>query len=184
MMEPELGTTEQHSNGHDKESEVATEDPFLMTLRQDQPICWILMPQTLERIKNFCLRYDTDSDPKKLAESVQVSFASGNNGVLIMVAVEQYRVVGHLLATMDSWFDKKFITILQYEIDSDSGIDTGFLQAGFNRIKKWGKEQGAQAIHINARYDKDQELFNQSLVRMFETFYGFEPHKILMRGEL
>ena len=182
---------EERGNGHDKEPEINLGFPCLMTLCQDRPICWNLMPQALQRIKAFCSKYDTNSNPEKLAQSVQVNFASGNDGVLIMVAVTEWQVIGHLLVTMEEWLGRKFATIIQYECDRESGIDTDILKSALGIVEDWARKQGARELHIWARCPRLPEFTRDTLVKIFgsqaaafQLFYDFKPSRLEMRKVL
>lgn|SRR3990167_8506794 len=183
-MEPELQIEEQRSNGHDKEREITTDLPRLIRVRWEQENTRVLMPEVISRIEAFCKRYDTDSNPDKLARSVWAHFAEDKKNkkgepveseIFIMVGYRR-GVIGHVLATINEWFDRKFIMILQYEVDEESEINIGLLNMGLAIIGDWGRKQGAVEMEVLVK--------TPAIERAFRSFYGFEYHHTNMRKGL
>ena len=134
------------------------------------------MPHGLQRIEMFVKKWDTDSSAEVLCNSVMANFVTDKPMVLLVLAVRDMQTVGHLLASVDMWCDKRFVTILQYDLDGP--IDTGILNAALDRIAAWGLTHGAENIQVLAQTRGDRPM---ALSRMFERYYGFKMHRVLMR---
>ena len=148
----------------------------IIPLYKMNPWAWTLMPLGLQRIEMFVKKYDTDSSAEVLCNSVMANFITDNPMVLLVVAVRDMRTVGHLLASVDMWCEKKFVTILQYDLDEP--IDTGILKAALDQLGAWGLTHGAENMQVLAQTRGDRPM---ALSRMFERYYGFKMHRVLMR---
>lgn len=148
-----------------------TDTVKIIFLFKENPFAWALMPELLSRVKGFCQKFDTDSNGEVLAEAIIAHFTTTNPSVLAVVAFNGRKMVGHLLASIDLYHDKKYATIIQYELDKP--VDMGILQAALDRIGQWGKSHGAEQVQVLAQSDK--------LAKAFRRFYDFRQHRILMR---
>lgn len=149
------------------------DQPRIVLLLKDRPKAWGLMEQARPRIRKFCERYDTDSDPNILIQSVDDHFAMTSPQVIVMVAAIGAAVVGHLLACIDTWCAKKYVTILQYEIDKGSNIPRDLLRAGFDVLGEWGEMHGARDFQAQVRDSKMEIIFSR--------FFNFKSVRTLMR---
>jgi len=153
----------------------------IIFLTKDKPLSWALMPGALERIRAFCAQYDTDSSGQQLCDAVTAHFATPNPMVLVVVALrgtgipgERKKMIGHLLASIDTYHDKKFATILQYQLDER--VDTSILKATLDRLGTWAGSHGAEQFQVLAQ--------SRSLAKAFEKFYGFSEHRVLLRRKI
>ena len=148
----------------------------IILLYKENPLAWALMPHGLSRIEMFVKKWDTDSSAEVLCNSVMANFVTDNPMVLLVLAVEDMSTVGHLLCSVDVWCDKKLVTILQYDLDK--AIDFGILSAALDRVGVWGLTHGAENMQVLAQTRGDRPM---ALSRMFERYYGFKMHRVLMR---
>lgn len=141
-------------------------------MRKSLPPCWALIPDLLTRITEFCHKYSTDSNPQMLTEAYVAHFVAEHPDMLAMVGLNgEGRLCGHILVSVDTWFDHKYLTILQYQ--HDDAIPQGLLEAVFDKLKAWGEERGCTQMQVLAQDEKR--------ARAFQRFYRFRRHRILMR---
>src|SRR5688572_7364679 len=82
---------------------------------------YYLFGQVLDRIEKFCRDQDSDADPKDLSERVEQDYVREDPCFCILVAEAAGQVSGHLLASLDTWMGRKFLTVVQMAIDKHSG---------------------------------------------------------------
>lgn len=145
-------------------------------LDRQKPMSWWLMPEFLDRVKEFCLKEDTDSDATLLTETIMRDFVAEQHVFALMVGIAESRVCGHLLASIDRWYEKRFCTVLQYKWDKGLGVSRGLIQAGFDSLSDWANLN--QCVEIQALVPDLRH------VRRLKMLYGFRPHKTLMRKEI
>lgn len=165
-------------NGHVEILEAPSDLPLIVTLCKEKPFAWALMPDFLERVRQFCIKYDTDNEPDILARSVMLDFVRDEPGFFIMVAVRDYNIVGHLLACISTapWGTKKRLAVLQHKDDEGAKIPEELLQAGLKMLVRWGREQGATQMTTVAT--------NKEVERRLHVFYGFETDMMQMKRGL
>lgn len=135
---------------------------------------WRLMPVALERIRAFCAKYGTDMTADYLCEKLTEEFGHGRKKCSMMAFLflnAELDVVGHCLIAVDDWGPKRYLTILQYEVDKDASPE--MTNEALRQVEHWGRSAGAtdwQAITRDAR-----------LARVFRTFYGFHEEGVLIR---
>lgn len=150
--------------------------PRISMLTKDDPVAWMLMPEFLQRVKQFCLTEDADSDGELLTKWIVRDFAADEHNFGLMVGVKDGLVVGHLLASIDYWFEKKYVTVLQYRWDKKLGVSRGLIQAGFDMLSEWG--------NLNMCRELQALVPTEAHERRLRMLYGFHRHKILMRKEI
>lgn len=131
---------------------------------------WGLMPEFLDRVKRFCCKFDTDTDGVGICRLVEAHFISDNPQFIMVAATYQGKIVGHALASMESYYEKRVLNIIQLEIDGAVGRDN--LKKGFDVILSWGLLQGAEDVRISTG--------TQAKAKMLKRFYGFNTHRIVM----
>lgn len=137
---------------------------------------YYLFGQVLERIEAFCRENDSDADPKDLSQRVEQDYVREDPCFCLLVAEADGKVAGHLLASLDTWMGRKFLTVVQMAIDKHSGVPLSELRAGLDMLTSWGELNMAVGI--------------QALVppggahsRRLRRFYGMVEHKVLLRKE-
>src|SRR5215471_6978490 len=142
-------------------------------VKQD-PEAWSLMPQALARVRAFCRKYDSD-DPlgENYTRAIEENFAIAAPAVLVRAIVESGAVVGHGLISIERWFERTFLTVVQYEISPEFHYPIAAIQADLKKIETWGRSRGCDGIQLLAR--------TPALARAFSRFYGFDQHRVLMR---
>lgn len=145
-------------------------------VKDAEPGLWYYIPLVCDRIRAFCKRYDTDSDPEDLCEQLQRHFTAPISYVTCMVALQDLRLVGHLLVRIEVWGKKTVANILQFEVDAGVSIPRGALVRALDEMEGWASRSGAQEMHLDA--------INPRVERAFRTFYGFEWYRTRMRKEI
>ena len=146
----------------------------LVYLRKDDPDCSDLLPIAFERIRSFCSEVKWDIDQEMLVSSIAKDFVSASPRYMIALAINNNLVIGHLLGTFDTWYKKKYLTVLQYKWSDFVPRET--MRELWDGLIKWAKDNGAtdlQAMVPNAEHE-----------RRLKIFYQFETTMTVMRRPL
>ena len=146
-------------------------------LTRDSPADWTLVPQVLVRAAMFCRKYDADTTPESLCQSIMEHFVCepGRQSVRAMVAVQDGVLVGHLLLSLDHWCGTMFCTVVQYE--SDQPLEHAKVLAAFDDIAAWARGKGATILRLLAIGDDGRAA---ARVRLFQRVFGFQPRRIML----
>ena len=129
--------------------------------------CHIYGPQILDRVMDFVNLYDMDSDPEILWHTITNSFVSNDSDTMVLAAVEDGVVHGHLVVRIVNNEGMLIALITQLAIDKmerDGREET--IQAGMAVIHAFAKSKNATRVRCWA--------MNEELAIMFKRF-GFEP---------
>lgn len=140
-------------------------------LVKNYSVSWRLMPDALDRIEKFCQKYETDGDERWSRETLIKAFASDAPNLMCFLLLECDKVVGHVLCGLDEWAGKRFLTILQYEMDGPG--DPNVILKALRDLEQWGRAIGANGWQAICR--------DATLARVFRTYYGFEESGFLVR---
>jgi len=152
-----------------------SEEQHYIILRKEDPIAWALLPYAIERIKRFCVKYETDGSPDELAKLIRHHFVVDDPLILVAVGYEQGRgVFAHTLACLDEILGKRILTIMQ--VESDIKLDREAAKLIFAEFKVWGLKHNADEVRLVTP--------DESRANHFETVYGFKKHRIVMRKSL
>lgn len=138
------------------------------------PWAWAAMPELERRIRDFCVRHDTDLPADLLIRSVHASYIADVPNMLVILAIDDGQVIGHLLVDLADWGGRKVATIVQYALDGMVPIEV--LRKGLGLIEQWARGRGCQAVQVLA--------ISEELARAYGRFYGFRRHRVLMRKRL
>jgi len=111
----------------------------------------------IERIKRFCVRYDSDATPDVLAHALMVEMASDAPGSIVGVGVDlidgEEVVFSHFVAVAELYYrERPVITISQIEIDKQWRGNRKMVYAkGMDLLHWWGNLIGADKLRIIAR---------------------------------
>ena len=145
-------------------------------LHKDDPLAWALMPHVLARIERFCDKHQTDLDGKELARIVQYNFVQDDPLMICATAYEKGKgVFAHALACIDDITGNRFLTIMQMETDKPFGCRDDVNEV-LNRLRIWGLNHMAGEARIVTR--------TPAQVRVFERYYGFKQHRVMMSKSL
>ena len=129
--------------------------------------CHIYGPQILDRAMDFVEMYDMDSDPEILWHTITNSFVSNDSDTMILAAVEDVVVHGHLIVRIVNNEGLLIALITQLAIDRmerDGREET--IQAGMEVIHAFARSKGASRVRCWA--------MNEELAILFKRL-GFEP---------
>lgn len=135
---------------------------------------WTYFAELVERVENFCVRYDSDADPKILSNILITHFTQYNDNMLLLVSIVDNKVVAHLVAGIDTWCGAKYGTIIQYEANRGE-MPLEDKQQGYWYLENWATKHQAQ-LQILAR--------NPQMAKLFNRYWGFKPERILMRKRI
>jgi hypothetical protein len=158
---------------HETEPVVLHLDPAM-----DVELRHVLLGMTLRRIRDFCVKYDSDANGARLSRDVEQDFASDEPKRFFMVLAchPGPKVVGHLLATRDYYYGQTYCYVHQMEIDKNAGVTMPQEQRVFALVKEWAKEIKALGLRAAAQ--------TPAHVRRLKTLYGFEPQITTMKLDL
>jgi hypothetical protein len=131
---------------------------------------WGLVPELLDRVKTFCTKYDTDTDGISICRLVETHFIIDNPQLFMVACMRGDEMVGHSLASIEVYYEKRVLTIIQLELDNV--VDRDIIMKGFNAILSWGMLQGAEDVRISTG--------TRAKAKMLRRFYGFKPHRMVM----
>ena len=148
----------------------------LMILDKSDSLSWALMPLAVERIKTFCHFYQTDTNAEALANLVHLHFVADQPLMKVAVGFQKGRgVFAHLLACIDENVGNRFLTIMQVEADVPFE-DRDAVNDIYKQLEAWAVSHGAIEANI--------VTLDTAHVKLFERFYGFKQHRIVMRKPL
>lgn len=151
---------------------VAT-DVRIVLVRKEDEHSWPLVPAVCARIARFCRQYHSDADQEEIVTVYQHNFMMPDPKIIAIVALDNDRLIAHLLISLDQWMGEKVATILQYEQEEDAQIPPEILQRTFAWVRNWAAEHGASHLQCLVRHPK--------LSKAFATHYGFHPFALIMR---
>lgn len=124
------------------------------------------LPSALDRIGKFCTEHTTEANPSIMVGSVALDCMSNNPHFLLLVAVntDSDTVVGHLLASIDSYYGSRICSIMQLSVDRGSGVTQEIFNNGMKMVDDWADYFACSSIRILAR--------NAATARLFKK-YGF-----------
>ncbi len=146
----------------------------IVNLTRQAPLSWAIMPEYLKRVKEFCSKYHSDTNGETLCRLIEMHFVAENPQFFMLVAVNSNGVKGHALAAIEVYYETKHLTIIQYELDQAISLEKR--EKGFEAMLSWGMLQGAEDVRLSTPA--------KLKMRTFARFYGFEPHRIVMRRPL
>ena len=131
---------------------------------------------TLARIVAFCKSLDSDADPERMYTDCAANYFFEDPGLVMLAGIDDNnKVVAHLVASMDNYFDGKFVTILQCWKDSNvKDFDMAGKHGLVERLKTWARANGAKDVRTWAR--------NETIAQILEGYdCGFErSEKVLL----
>lgn len=144
--------------------------------RFQEAALWCYVPWVSQRIREFCARYDTDTDGEALAREFEQHFTAPEAFMTALIAVREFHLVGHLLAQIEKdRGGRRFCNILQLEIDHGIAIPRQDLANGLHDLELWAGARMAEYMMLDA--------INPKVERLFRRFYGFKTQRIRMRRE-
>lgn len=106
----------------------------------------------LERIVSFCQSFHSDADPYILAEAAAEAYFSESPGMIMFAAVDDSgKVVAHLLASMEDYYGKKSVNVIQYWKDSGVKLPDHIYAGFWSFVNTWAEFNGAEDIKMTAR---------------------------------
>ncbi len=142
---------------------------IVILLKEDRG-SWGLIPGFLDRVKNFCSKYDTDTDGIGLCRLLEAHFIADDPKFIMLAAVKNGEMVGHALASVEYYYGRKFLNIIHLELDE--AVNRDDLNRGFEAMLSWGMLQGAEEVRISTS--------TRPKAKMLKRFYGFKPHRMVM----
>ena len=146
----------------------------ILCLHRDNDESWAYVPLVCQRLRDFCTTYASEADPEQVIRLYQQQFLQDTPQLLVIVALQEGRIVAHLLVSLDWWMGARLATVLQYAQDTDDMdlIPREQLHTTFTWLRQWAKAQGAGHLQCLVRHP--------ALVRAFRQ-YGFAPAAMLLR---
>lgn len=167
--EPPGQPSEPGDNGYTKPLDRSVEIVFL---RPDSFKIWQGWPQTgimrqfLDRIKAFCIKYETDNVPDAFIDQLLQLYSKFDDRLFAIGYMKDGKMVGHMLAFLEHQTGIDFVMIFQAEADYPFGGS----ELVMNALKVWGKAKGASYIAMLTTRPEG----------MFKKF-GFKVHRYFMK---
>src|SRR5262245_24752054 len=153
----------------------------IQLLTRDNAAHWALLPGVLLRAATFCNKFDSDTTPESLCQSIAEHFVCvpERQTVRAVVALEDGALVGHLLVSLDPWCGRLFATIVQYE--SDVPLPRELVLKTFDEIAEWARSKGACILRALAIADDGR---GAARARLYRSIFGFQPRRIMLDKRL
>ena len=155
--------------------QVAERVVYRLQRKMDEELYHLLLGQCLKRIRKFAEEFDSDADPMVLARAVEHDSLQDQPAFCLIIAVQGIKVVGHLLATADWYFGKRYVFVHQLDLRG-VGFTPEEARAHYDILKTWAKSMGASGIRAGAGTDAH--------VRLYKSWFGFAPFRTIMKGDL
>lgn len=106
----------------------------------------------MKRVSDFCRLYHSDADPDILAEALAESYYSPTPPMMCFVTLDENNViVSHALLTIDDYYGKVTVNILQYWKDRGIRYGKETYDDFFKLATSWAKANNAELIRMTAR---------------------------------
>jgi hypothetical protein len=153
----------------------------ILALVKSDPRAWAFMPAVLERVRAFCERYDLDSTPHVLSQTVIEHFVvdEARSSVRALVALREERIVGHCLVSLEAWCGTVYATVVQYEMDEP--LPTQQVRDTLEQVEWWAKGKGATVLRVLACLTDSR---GPARIRAFQSLYGFRPTRQILDKEI
>ena len=142
----------------------------ITTLHRGNPIARDLMPQLLARVRTLSEQLEGVGDPGILCRSIELNFMAPDPQIIAIVAVDDGRVVGHTVCSLDQWLGHKYVMVLQYQLDG--ALPREIVRKQMAKVEEWGRNHGA--VELRALVTGD------TLERAYRAFYGFQRKQVLI----
>lgn len=141
--------------------------------RDFAPACAFL-PQAIDRLAAFCVKYDTETKPDEIREQVWRMFGCGDYRLGLWVIVKDSKtVIGHLLAQPEPvslergpW---QYVLIRQAESDKHENT-LAATQAAMASVEEWTRRLGLSRLMLLTHRRDD----------VMSRKWGFKYYKALM----
>lgn len=152
-------------------------DTRMLYLHREDAESWGYVPLLCARFRDFCVTYASEADPEQLIRLYQQQFLQDTPQLIAIVALQEGRIVAHLLVSLDWWMGARLATILQYVQDKEDMdlIPHEQLHHTFAWLRQWARANGAGHLQCLVRHPALARLFRQ---------YGFVSKAVLMRQPL
>ncbi len=140
----------------------------------DSALSWLMMPQLLNRVGEFCGKLNTDTSAEVLVPQVRAAFAVGSPDFSAWGMLQGNRLVGHVIASKEAYGNTKpYVLILQAEMD---GVYKNAPQI-FEEVKTWTQSLKLSEIrNVTARGESIAKKYG--FERKLEVLsYMIQPEK-------
>lgn len=142
----------------------------------DEELRHIFLGSVLKRIRIFAETWDSDANSIVISRAVEKDFVKDKDQeFMIIIAVREMQIVGHLLARALDYYGNLYINVHQMDIDANSGITLEQEQRPLRWLINWQKEIGAKGIRAMV-----PDAVN---ARRLKIMYGFTEMYIMMKLE-
>lgn len=120
---------------------------FQLARELDPELGHWLLGQAMKRIRRYCQKYDSDADPLIMMREVEQDFVTNGYNFLIVVAVRDLRIVGHLLVDRYVYHGCPYAAISQFQLDEQLTLDQE--KKAFEIVLNWCKQidiRGLRAV--------------------------------------
>lgn len=145
----------------------------LYYLNYNEELTWKLIPKFFERVKAFCIRYETDTEPETFVKQLGTLIGQMSPDLFMLAQIrgegEEIEMVGHMLAEVKVQSGYRFVMVYHAESEDSQGLG----QFAMNALKIWAKAKDCK--HIAALTPNPER---------WTRLYGFKPYRSLVRIDL
>lgn len=135
-----------------------------IVLHRGDPVSWVLMPKLAVRILKFMELYNHDTTGP-LPQVVYTAFGGGDQRVFVCVVIdnEESEIVGHMVASIESYLGEATGFIHQWEIDKGlPAEDLSYLRAAIDAMMvTWCAGIGLKSMTAMALDEPRAKLFKK-----------------------
>jgi len=135
-------------------------------------------PEVLRRVADFCRQYNSDAHIDTMVATIAAKLYEDPRtvGTLVMVGVQDGKVVGHLVAEIQTYYGGVYSMITQLAVDRDSKVLPEVMTAGLEVVDAWTRAKGGTKQRIWAR--------TPAVARLFRKHNFVDQERVLMEREL
>lgn len=148
---------------------------LLTRLTPDVSVHRLLLCAVIDRIPAFLARLHSDNPPEFVQRYIHSHWAAGHQAVAVWAAhTPEGRVVGHVIALVETSWGVPYVMLTQTELDSPYLTTAAQRRALFADMDRWAASQGATKIKTLTPRNPD----------VYPRHNGFHVDKVLMVREV
>ena len=136
--------------------------------------------RVLRMVGDFCSAYGSEDTGIGLAKEIIDALHMEYPTTLVWLALDEDGLIrAYCVASIRQRGKVRWVEISQLEGFDSAECARGLVE-GFKKIEKWGATFGATEVRLATLCEGDHGKITSSRARLFESMYGFHPHRILM----
>lgn len=136
----------------------------ILRLRPTVAAHWRHAGALVERIPAFIRRFGLESDPAVVTAHLTSFWAAGAETVGLWVMLDAERVVGHLIAVMETLWGVPYGMVMQVEIDHPFTLTPEQHHTMLGEVAQWAQAQGARSVKMLTPRDPEAWMRHSGFV--------------------